>query len=133
MPGLGVTVNKPITLHGVQHFGSEGGNYAVSLEVKDAVSGLSLAKQTGTHSSEKNDIHSYYGFDVMFNHPVDLEQDKPYEVVSLIEGPSSWRVGAGKNPVAVQGVQFSFSNSAASTNGTNVAAGQFPAFVFSLR
>ncbi|KAM7440537.1 hypothetical protein ABFA07_010228 [Porites harrisoni] len=130
---LGVTVSKPITLHGVQHIGSEGGNYTVSLELKDALSGLSLAKQIGTHSSEKNDIHSYYGFDVMFNHPVDLEQDKLYEIVSLIEGPSSWRVCAGKNPVAVQGVQFSFSNSAASTNGTSVVIGQFPAFLFSLR
>ena len=130
---LKVTVSKPITLLGVQHFGSEGGNYAVSLEVKDAVSGLSLAKQTGTHSSEKNDIHSYYGFDVTFNHPVHLEQDKPYEVVSFIQGPSSWCLEVGKNRVEVQGVQFSFSNSAASTNNTNVAAGQFPAFLFSLR
>ena len=41
---LGVTVSKPIALHGVQHFGSEGGNYTVSLEVKDALSGLSLVK-----------------------------------------------------------------------------------------
>ena len=130
---LGITVSKPITLHGVQHFGSEGGNYTVSLELKDARSGLYLAKQTGTHSSVKNDIHSYYGFDVMFNHPVHLEQDKRYDVVSLIEGPSSWRVSAGKNPVAVQGVQFSFSNSAASTSGTCVDHGQFPAFLFSLR
>ena len=130
---LGVTVSKPITLHGVQHFGSEGGNYTVSLELKDALSGLSLAKQIGTHSTEKNDIHSYYGFDVMFNHPVDLEQDKPYEVVSLIEGPSSWVMKGTKNPVEVQGVRFSFSYSASSTNGTRVDCGQFPAFLFSLR
>ena len=130
---LGVTVSKPIALHGVQHFGSEGGNYTVSLEVKDALSGLSLAKQTGTHSSEKDETNRYYGFVVKFNRPVYLEQDKPYEVVSLIKGPLSWRVGAGKNPVAVQGVQFSFSNSAASTNGTCVDYGQFSAFLFSLR
>ena len=130
---LGVTVSKPIALHGVQHFGSEGGNYTVSLEVKDALSGLSLVKQTGTHSSEKDETNRYYGFVVKFNRPVYLEQDKPYEVVSLIEGPSSWRVGAGKNPVVVQGVQFSFSNSAASINGTCVDYGQFCAFLFSLR
>ena len=127
-----LTASKPITLHGVQHCGSEGGNYTVSLEVKDALSGLSLAKQTGTHSSEKNDIHSYYGFDVMFNHPVHLEQDKPYEVVSLIKGPLSWGLKGAKNPVEVQGVKFSFSDSAASINGTKVGCGQFPAFLFSL-
>ena len=130
---LGVTVSKPIALHGVQHFGSEGGNYTVSLEVKDAVRGLSLVKQTGTYSSEIDETNSYYGFDVTFNRPVYLEKDKPYEVVSVIAGPSSWRVGAGKNPVAVQGVQFSFSNSSASTNGTTVDNGQFSAFLFSLR
>ena len=130
---LRVTVSKPIALHGVQHFGSEGGNYRVSLEVKDALSGLPFIKQTGTHSSEKDETNSYYGFDVMFNHPVHLEQHRPYEVVSLIEGPSSWRVGTGKNPVDVQGVQFSFSDSGASTNGTCVDYGQFSAFLFSLR
>ena len=130
---LGVTVSKPIALHGVQHFGSEGGNYTVSLEVKDAVRGLSLVKQTGTYSSEIDETNSYYGFDVTFNRPVYLEKDKPYEVVSVIAGPSSWRVGAGKNPVAVQGVQFSFSNSSASSNGTTVDNGQFSAFLFSLR
>ena len=129
---LGITVSKPITLHGVQHFGTEGGNYTVSLEVKDTLSGRSLAKQTGTHSSEKNDIHSYYGFDVMLNRPVDLEQDKHYEIVSLIKGPRSWVVHGAQNPVEVQGVEFSFSNSVASTNGTKVGGGQFPAFLFSL-
>ena len=130
---LGVTTSKPITLHGVEHFGREGGNYTVSLEVKDALSGLPLAKQTGTHSSEKNETYGYHGFDVMFKIPVDLHRDKLYEVVSFIEGPPSWYVKTGKNPVEVQGVRFSFSGSAASGNGTSVDSGQFPAFLFSLR
>ena len=130
---LGVTVSKPIALHGVQHFGSEGGNYTVSLQVKDALSGLPLVQQTGTYSSEKDETNSYLGFDVMFNRPVDLEQDKLYEVVSVIQGPSSWRLGGATNPVEVEGVRFSFSNSVASTNGTRVDNGQFPAFLFSLR
>ena len=131
--GLGVTASKPIALHGVQHFGREGGNYTVSLEVKDTLSGLSLAKQTGTYSSEKDETNGYYGFDVMFSHPVYLEQDKRYEVVSLIRGPSSWSVETGKPAVEFQGVQFSFSYSNAATNGTGVNSGQFPSFLFSLR
>ena len=69
----------------------------------------------------------------MFSHPVCLEQDKRYRVVSLIRGPSSWSVQTGKTAVEVQGVQFSFSHSAASTNGTGVNSGQFPTFLFSLR
>ena len=131
--GVILTASKPIALHGVQQFGTEGGNYTVSLEVKDTLSGLSLAKQTGTHSCEKDETNGYYGFDVMLDHPVCLEQDKPYEVVSFIQGPSSLRLAGGKNPVEVQGVQFSFSNSAASTNGTTVNGGQFLGFLFSLR
>ena len=131
--GVILTASKPIALHGVQQFGTEGGNYTVSLEVKDTLSGLSLAKQTGTHSCEKDETNGYYGFDVMLDHPVYLEQDKPYEVVSFIQGPSSLRLEGGKNPVEVQGVQFSFSNSAASTNGTTVNGGQFLGFLFSLR
>ena len=130
---LRLTTSKPIALHGVQHFGSKGGNYTVSLEVKDALSGLSLVKQTGTYSSEKDETNGYYGFDVMFSHPVYLEQDKRYGVVSLIRGPSSCSVKTGKTAVEVQGVQFSFSHSAAFTNGTGVNSGQFPTFLFSLR
>ena len=126
-----LTASKPITLHGVQHCGSEGGNYTVSLEVKDALSGFLLVKQTATHSSEET--NGYYGFDVMLDHPVDFEQHKPYEVVSFVEGPLSWRVKTGKNPVEVEGVLFSFGDSAASTNGTGVNCGQFPSFLFSLR
>ena len=130
---LRVTGSKPITLRGVQHFGSEGGNYTVSLQVKDALSSLPLVQQTGTYSSEKDETNRYHGFDVMFNRPVDLEQDKLYEVVSVIQGPSSWRLGGATNTVEVEGVRFSFSNSVASTNGTRVDNGQFPAFLFSLR
>ena len=102
---LTVSVSKPITLRGVQHFGSEGGNYTVSLQVKDALSGLPLVQQTGTYSSEKDETYSYHGFDVMFNRPVDLEQDKLYEVVSVIQGPSSWRLGGATNPVEVEGAR----------------------------
>ena len=47
------SVNKPIMLHGVHHFGSEGGNYTVSVEVKDTRDGSSLVKQTGSYTSKK--------------------------------------------------------------------------------
>ena len=129
---LNLTVSKAVTLHGVQHFGSESGEYTVSLEVKDvANSGFSLVKLTGTYSSEKDETNGYYGFDVMFDHPVCLEQGKKYEIVSLIKGLSSWRVTNGKESDEVQGIQLSFIYSASSTNGTNVKIGQFAAFIFS--
>ena len=124
---FGVTVSKPIKLHGVHHFGIEGCCYTVSVEVKDALSGLSLVKQTGTHFPKKEETNGLYVFDVIFNHPVHLEQDKRYEVVSLMRGGSSrWSVKTVIDPVEVQGVQFSFSQS-------DVDCVQFPALLFSLR
>ena len=128
---LKLTVSKPVMLHGVQHFGSEGGKYTVSLEVKDVANGFSLVKLTGTYSSKKDEANGYYGFDVMFDHPVCLEQGKTYEIVSLINGPPSWRVVDGKKSYEVEGIQFTFSQSASSGNGTGTRRGQFPSVIFS--
>ena len=132
---INLTVSRPVMLHGVQHFGSEGGKYTVSLEVKtnDKAIGGSLVRQTGMYSSEKDETNGYYGFDVMFDHSVSLERGKTYEIVSLIEGPSSWRVIRGKYTDEVEGIQFSFSKSSASSNGTHASSGQFPAFIFSTK
>jgi len=128
---LNLTVSKPVTLQGVQHFGSEGGKYKVSLEVKDTKSGFCLVKQTDKYSSEKDKTNVYYGFDVIFDHPVCLEQGKTYEIASVIKGPPSWYIINGKESVKAQGIQFSFSSSVDSVNGTNVNNGQFPALIFS--
>ena len=98
-----------------------------------AIIGVSLLKLTGTYSSEKDGTNGYYGFDVMFDVPISLERGRTYEIVSLIEGPSSWRVKSGKYTDEVEGVQFSFSTSATSENGTSLNIGQFPSFVFSAK
>ena len=62
---LSLSVNKPITLHGVQHFGSEGGNYTVSTEVKDTTDGSSLVQHSGSYASEKDKTFRYYVFSVL--------------------------------------------------------------------
>ena len=128
---LNLTVSKPVNLHGVQHFGSEGGKYTVSLEVKDVTNRFSLVKKTGTYSSKNDETNGYYGFDVMFDQPIYLEAGKAYEIVSLIRGPLSWYVAKGKESDEIQGIQFSLSHSPASSNSTGVNDGQFPAFIFS--
>ena len=128
---LNLTVSKPVTLQGVKHFGSKGGKYTVSLEVKDTINGFSVVQQTGRYSSKKDETNVYYGFDVMFDHPVSLEQDTTYEIVSLIKGPTSWHMLNGKESDEVQGIRFSFSSSASSMNGTDVNGGQLPALIFS--
>ena len=130
---INLTVSKPVVLHGVQHFGCDGGKYTVSLEVKDGMNGFSLVKQTGIYSSNKDETNGrngYYGFDVMFDQPLCLEADKAYEIVSLIKGPLSWYVTKGKESDEVEGIQFSLSDSPASSNSTGVNVGQFPAFIF---
>ena len=128
---INLTVSKPVMLHGVQHFGSEGGKYTVSLEVKDVTNRFTLIKQRGMYSSQEDETNGYYGFDVLFDHPVSLEQGKTYEIESLIKGPPSWRVIQGKNSYEVKGIQFTFSRTASSGNGTDVGRGQFPSVIFS--
>jgi len=66
------TVNKPVALHGVQHFGSQSGAYTVSTEVKDSADGSILVKKSGSFFSAKDDTDWFYGFDVQFDCPVCL-------------------------------------------------------------
>ena len=127
-----LTVNKPVRLHGVQHFGSEtGAEYTVSLEVKDAITGFSVAQQSGSYFSVEDDTHAFYRFDVKFDNPVCLETDRTYEILSHIEGPACWYGVYGKQSVECQEVLFSFSNSSASSDETSVSSGFSAAFLFS--
>ncbi|XP_022810556.1 BTB/POZ domain-containing protein 6-like [Stylophora pistillata] len=128
-----LTVEKPVKLYGVQHFGSEGGKYTVTTDIVDPIGNTSLVSRAGNYASEKSDTHAYYGFDVMFDRPVILKANKEYKVKSLINGPSSWHGGKGQTPVQCEGVRFTFRNSAPDVNnGTNETGGQFPGILFSV-
>jgi len=127
------SVNKPIMLHGVQQFGSEGGNYTVFTEVKATTDGSCLAKQSGTYASEKDETCSYYGFSVLFDRPVRLAEYKDYKLESLIEGPKSWYGTAGRASVECQEVVFTFRSSPNSGSGTSESQGQFPILFWSAR
>ncbi|XP_078348840.1 BTB/POZ domain-containing protein 6-like [Oculina patagonica] len=127
---INFTVAKPIKLFGVQHFGSEGGQYKVSTEVQDAADGSSLVKQSGSYASVKDETDSYYGFDVRFGRPVYLEKNKEYKLMSLITGPKSWYGEGGQKTVESQGVRFTFRTSGGTANGTTETRGQFPALFF---
>ena len=118
-------------LHGVQHFGSDGGNYTVSTEVKVTAHNSCLRKESGTYSSIKEETNNYYGFDVMFDPPIRLEAHESYRLVSLIKGPSSWYGGEGVTSLKLRGVQVNFMKSMESANHTSKTRGQFPAFIFS--
>jgi len=126
-------VNKPVMLHGVQHFGSEGGNYRVSTEVKDTINGSSLVKQSGSYASEKDETLSYYGFTVLFDRPVCLAENKEYQIESFMSGRNSWYGTEGQTSVDSQGVVFTFSTSEDRLCGGNVTVGQFPVLFWSAR
>ncbi|XP_022787698.1 BTB/POZ domain-containing protein 1-like [Stylophora pistillata] len=124
------SVSKPITLFGIQHFGSSGGRYTVSTEVKDKATDFTLTKRSGTYASEKDENNNYYGFDVLFDKPVCLEANKKYKLGSLLNGPVSWSGKDGRISVEAEGVQFTFISTGEESNGTSVLLGQFPAFIF---
>jgi len=128
---INFSVNKPIMLHGVEHFGSKGGSYTVSTEVKDTTDGSSLVKQSGSYVSGKDKTFSYYGFSVLFDRPVCLVENKKYKLESLIKGPTSWYGIDGQTSVECQGVVFTFHASPDQLCTTNETKGQFPVLCWS--
>ena len=124
------SVDKDVRLCGVRHFGREGCEYTVSMEIKDATSNLSLAKKSGTYCSEKDSGGIYYGFDVLIDTPVILKSGKRYEIRSMISGPPSWYGEKGQARVNFEGINFTFSRSASPVYGTSETEGQFPVFIF---
>jgi len=127
------SVNKPIMLHGVQHFGSEGGNYTVSIEVKDTTDGSSLVKKSGSYASKKDKTCFYYGFSVLFDRPACLVENNQYKLESLIKGPSSSYGTKGQTNVESEGVIFTFCASPNSISATCGTRGQFPVLFWSSR
>ena len=129
---LVLILDKDVRLHGVQHFGREGCQYTVSIEIKEATSiiNLSLVKKSGTYSSEKDVNHIYYGFDVLFDTPVILKSGKRYEISSMIRGPPSWSGVQGQTLVNFEGLNFTFRSLERPGNGTSETYGQFPVFLF---
>ena len=125
------SVNKPIMLHGVLHFGSEGGNYMVSMEVKDSTDGSSLVKQSGSYTSEVDNTWFYYGFSVRFDQPVRLMENKMYRLESLIKGPTSWYGTEGQTSVECHGVVFTFHASPDQLYIPTETTGQFPVLFWS--
>ena len=127
---LCLSVDKAISLFGVQHFGTEGGEYTVSTEITDVTSGSSQVKTSGTYSCKKDMDHAYYGFDVLFNSPVILEPGNTYKIISNIKGPQSWYGQQGKVVFETAGVGFTICTSDKPNNGTSETRGQFPGFLF---
>ena len=131
-----VSVNKPIKLFAVRLFGSENNKYSVTLTVTDS-NGVALATKTGMFMSELKESKSgdYFGFDVTFGPPVDLQASIQYSLEASISGPPSRRGKLGSPCVEHSGVTFFLANTkgAKDWTDTTVSQGQFPEFIFSVK
>jgi len=92
-----------------------------------------ICNKTGNFSSVRieSDLVSYYGFDVFFDSPVDINKAVSYRVEATISGRANSCFGQnGQCSVVCSGVRFDFEDSTVSSNGTTVSRGQFPGFLF---
>ena len=127
--------SEDIVLHGVCLFGSENSIYSVDLELANTESTSVVVSKTGTFSSEllQSDQCSYYGFKVLFDKKIILDNNTKYSIrASILGSPSRYGVNCVRS-VQCSGVTFTFENSRhPNTNGTTVTQGQFAELFFSL-
>ena len=132
---LAFAVNKDITLRGLCFFGSENNSYTVTLKVKVSSDNLTLVSKSGTYFSEllKYNGESYLGFEVLFESAAALKKNTQYQIEASISGPSSLAGSGGFSTSQCSDVTFSFSSiSGLDSNCTDISAGQFPEFLFSV-
>ena len=127
-----LTVDKPIILHGIRLCGYQNENYSLHLRIKDTSSSSDIVSLKRHFRSQKLLYKSshYWGFEVLFDLPVVIENGIRYSVDAYISGAFSWRGQSGVSSLQCSGVCFKFENSEKSNNGTSVKKGQFPEFLF---
>ena len=132
--GLVFSVDTPVFIGGVRLFGSQGFAYDVSLKLYSLVherneNDQELFSVEGCFTTDSEKTHGYYGFDVLFNHLVPLQQNVQYQICAIISGTSSWYGSSGLDVVECDGIHFKF-NGQTSPNGTNDSGGQFAEILF---
>ncbi|XP_068699208.1 BTB/POZ domain-containing protein 6-like [Montipora foliosa] len=131
---LTFSVNNNIKLHGICLFGKVNNDYHVELVIKDLESHLTVKTKTDSFRSQQMEynLDTYFGFEIVFDTPLDVKKNTDYNIEALISGPPSGQGYNGLSLVDVSGVQFTFKKSTQNGNGTSPSGGQFPRFVFSL-
>ena len=128
------SVNNNIKLHGMCLFGSMNKDYHVELVIKDLHNQSTVKTKTDRVRSQQMECKfgRYFGFEIVFDTPLDVKKNTDYQIEAKISGPYSDKGENGLSFVDVSGVQFTFKESAQIGNGTGPSYGQFPRFVFSL-
>ena len=129
-------VDKDINLYGIRMFGCKNKDFFVILKVTDTEGEFEHAGKSGKFSSvhlQKQPLATadFYGFDILFDYPVELEKDVRYCVGAIIDGYHSWFGLNGLSDVQSHGVKFSILDCTEKNRGaTGVKSGQFAAFLF---
>lgn len=122
--------NRTIHLSGVLVYGSYIGEgvYDVTCSVYDNTEKEIVTRQTSLKTSE-----SQHTYPVLLEAPIEIPKSKKHVlVVKLIssEGLDTYQGKNGMSSVSVGTVQFTFSKSKYSRNGTDVKIGQIPGLLF---
>ena len=128
------SVDSPVLIGGVRLFGSRGSAYHVSLKLYSFSSESNDASPElySVHSSfttDEEECNGYYGFDVVFDHPIALHHDIQYKICAEISGSRPWYGLSGLGVVDCNGIEFRFPIETG-PNGTNKSGGQFAEILF---
>ena len=128
-------VDEDISLLGVTLCGSKDCNYSVAITLKKLSDRSFPCTKSGKFPSvfmQSLEQASYYAFNVFFDRPVVIKRKHCYRIEASISGANSCFGVDGRKSVLCSGVTFRFDNSSESGNGTSVARGQFPEFLFTV-
>ncbi|XP_068754691.1 BTB/POZ domain-containing protein 6-like [Montipora capricornis] len=127
-------VNNDIKLHGVCLFGSVNNDYRVELVIENLSSCNVIKTMTGSFRSQQMEYNLgiYFGFEIVFDTPLDVKKTTDYRIEATISGPQSGMGYNGLSLVDLPGVRFKFKESTYNRNRTCPSIGQFPRFLFSL-
>ena len=128
---ISLQTDKDIILIGISLYGAKtAGHHDVSISVfndKDEVN--PIFEQEGidldTNGSQKPKT-------VIFTKNVLLNANHIYTIVATVKGPGAYNGHGGNGKVSCGGINFTFTKSSKSTNGTDVQVGQIPQIIFNI-
>lgn len=125
---ISFTVSHPIVLYGVEIYGVASGKetYNVKMFVYDDITREEIRKNEA--SVYTTNIKQTY--EVYLTRPVRIPARRLFTVMVIIRGCPTVKGVDGEKVHIVDGVQFEFSDSSKSHNGTNVNVGQIPGLLF---
>ncbi|XP_052234942.1 BTB/POZ domain-containing protein 6-like isoform X2 [Dreissena polymorpha] len=122
--------SRDIILKGVQLYGTDQGQGQLSVNIR-LVQEPYRANMLNLHKVLETDGKEQV-YSVLFEHPKTIKKDKQYSFEITIEGQNTFYGVEGQPVVESETVQFTFSDSAKSTNTTNTYRGQIPGIIFDM-